>query len=128
MKKDSFGKDYSNLEKTHESVVIPKEQISKPASKTEEKKTSALRNLAAKFQIATGRKKTTTADYSLPVESSESEKSFEKAAEKSEEAHFKAPVQIIPESYNQNQQGKNGSCMLTWPRHPVYRTGQETGF
>jgi len=45
-----------------------------------------------------------------PVESSESEKSFEKssaAAEKSEEAHFKAPVQIIPESQsnpNPNQQ------------------------
>jgi hypothetical protein len=48
-----------------------------------------------------------------PVESSESEKSFEKssAAEKSEKAHFKAPVQITPESQNnpnqnQNQQGK----------------------
>ena len=60
------------------------------------------------------KEKSTAADYSLnPVESSESEKSFEKssAAEKSEEAHFKAPVQITPESQNnpnqnQNQQGK----------------------
>ena len=92
MKKDSFN---SNMEKTHESVVIPKEHISKPPSKTEEKKTSALRNLAAKFQIGRNNKK----DYSLPVESSESEKSFEKAAENVQEAHFKAP--IIPESYNQ---------------------------
>jgi len=93
IKKDSFN---SNMEKTHESVVIPKEHISKPPSKTEEKKTSALRNLAAKFQI--GRKK----DYSLPVESSESEKSFEKAAE-NPEAYFKSP--IVPETYNQQDPG-----------------------
>ena len=63
--------------------MIPKENITRPPSKVE--KSSVLRNLAAKFDPH--RK-------DAPPESSESEKSFEKAVD-NQEIHFKTPP--VPE-------------------------------